>query len=257
MTCDPWPVDRAKLPDLPDESDPGFFDALTAQDDAIRIAINVLWSLSGRQYGVCETRVRPCTEGAQTYPRFGWNGSTGFLNYQYLTWSGSGWRTDACGCGSGSSCVASGPYAVHLPGPVYPEDGTHPITVVVGGDVLDASEWVIEGDVLYRRNEAWPAQNLGRPEGDPCTWSVTYWRGQAVPAGIGHYVGTLAAELLLAANGENCRLPASVRRLSRQGVSMEIDPTSVIREGLTGLIEVDRWLASVNPGRLMQPPSVI
>ena len=257
MTCDPWPVDRSKLPSLPDTADPTYYDALLSQDNAIRIAINMLWALSGRQYGVCETRVRPCTSGMKrNTDAYLWSSSNGgFAGYRYLAWTGSAWRTDLCGCGS--SCTTSGPYAAHLPGPVYPDDGVHPITVLVGGDVLDPANWVLEGDVLYRKDRPWPAQNLGRAEGDSCSWSVTYWRGQGVPASVGHYVGTLAAELLLAEAGENCRLPASVRRVSRQGVSMEIDPTSVIREGLTGLIEIDRWISSVNPSRMTQPPTVL
>lgn len=256
MSCDSWPVDRTKLPALPDVDDPAYQAALDAQNSAIRIATQILWALTGRQFGVCETKARPCTPGITRPPYLtGWSPDRGFNGRPYLVWSGTGWSTDACGCGQ--VCVASGPYAAHLPGPVYPEDAQHPITVVVGGDVLDREHWTLEGDVLYRRDAPWPSQNLGKPEGDDCTWSVIYWRGLKVPDFVGLYVGTLANELLAASAGENCRLPASVRRVSRQGVSMEIDPASVVSAGLTGLMEIDRWIASVNPHRLMQPPSVL
>jgi hypothetical protein len=256
VTCDPWPVDRTKLPDLPDEDDPGYDAAVEAQENAIKIAVHLLWALTGRVYGVCETKARPCTTGIYRPPFIsGWSPDSGFNGRPYLIWSGSGWSTDACGCGA--TCVASGPYAAHLPGPVYPEDATHPITVLIGGDVLDHDHWVLEGDVLYRRDAPWPSQNMGKPDGEDCTWSVIYWRGLKVPAYVGVFVGTLAAEMLAAAAGENCRLPASVRRVSRQGVSMEIDPASIVQSGMTGLLEIDRWIASLNPHRLMQPPSVI
>lgn len=252
MTCDAWPVDRSKLPPLPDESDDAYDVALLDRDNAIRVAIGFLWALSGRQYGVCETKMRPCSVGTTMTPpaeRFGQ--TVGFRGY--LIYAHGGWAANYCGCGS--VCKLSGPRTVHLPGPVYPEDDDHPITVVINGDVLDPSEWAIEGDVLYRRKHPWPMQNLDSPEGDEGTWSVTYWRGQGVPGAVGKYVGLLAAEVL--ADDGDCRLPASVRRVARQGVSMEIDPIEIIKIGYTGIIEVDRWLASVNPGRLQQAPTVI
>lgn len=249
-------MNRAKLPALPAETDAEFDAAVQEQEDAIRDAIGILWAMSGRQFGVCETKVRPCKAGTNHSTGFRrWSTPAGFSGFSYLVWDGSGWGTNTCGCGS--LCTLAGPAAAHLPGPVFPEDSDHVVTVTVDGEVLDESKWVLEGDVLYRRGAAWPSQNLNRPDGDVGTWSVTYWRGQKVPTSVGTHVGTLAAELLLSAAGENCRLPASVRRVSRQGVAMEIDPLALIQAGCTGLVEVDRWLISTNPNRLQQPPQVI
>lgn len=236
-------------------TDPDYGRAQEARENAIRMATHILWALTGRQLGLRETRVRPCTTGITRPPYLTGYAPTGDgMGRPYLIWSGTSWSSGACGCGQ--ICVASGPRAAHLPGPVFLDDD-HPLTVIVEGDVISDSEWVLEGDVLYRISDPWPSQNLGRPEGEECTWSVIYWRGIRVPTYVGAYVGTLAAELLAAAAGENCRLPASVRRVSRQGVSMEIDPASVVHAGLTGLMEIDRWIASMNPNRLMQPPTVI
>lgn len=60
-----------------------------------------------------------------------------------------------------------------------------------------------------------------------------------------------------ACGGGKCRLPRRVQTVSRQGVTYQmVDPTDIYRDGLTGLPEVDIWIASVNPNRLMGAPRV-
>lgn len=81
--------------------------------------------------------------------------------------------------------------------------------------------------------------------------------GTPVPGGVGVLVGTLAKEFLDACSGGKCRLPRRVQQVSRQGVSYQmVDPTDIYRSGLTGIPEIDIWLSSVNPNRLMAPPRV-
>lgn len=60
MTCE-WPVDRSCLPALPDPLDPTYQEKLDRQTDAESKAVQVLWALSGRQFGCQEVVYRPPT----------------------------------------------------------------------------------------------------------------------------------------------------------------------------------------------------
>lgn len=240
MSCD-WPVDRTCLPALPALGDEPTADEQAAYDLAVAqrsaaedMAVFVLWALSGRQFGVCEETVRPCPTPAPV---------GGVL-----------------GCGCFGSCVRSGPSMVHLPGPVAAPDDDRPVVVTIAGEVMDPAEYVIEGNVLYRRGgKRWPGQNLARPLGEPGTWSVTYWRGIPPPSGVERLTGLLAKEFLAACAGdEKCRLPRNVAQIARQGVTYRYELASVIHAaGKTGLPEVDLWLAAVNPNRLTAAPVVL
>lgn len=252
MSCD-WPIDRACLPEPPnlgDEPTPeeqAAYDLAVAQrSSAEGLAVHVLWALSGRQFGVCEATVRPC-------PPLGYPRSTSIA-----LWDGTGWATAGCGCVG--NCVRSGPSMVHLPGPVATPTDDHPLEVTIAGETLDPAEYVVEGDVLYRRGgKSWPGQNLARPLGESGTWSVTYWRGTPVPPGVDRLTGLLAKEFLAACHGdEKCRLPRNVAQIARQGVTYRYELASVIHAaGKTGLPEVDLWLAAVNPNKLAAGPVVL
>jgi hypothetical protein len=64
-------------------------------------------------------------------------------------------------------------------------------------------------------------------------------------------VGELACELLRAIKGEDCRLPANVASLVRQGVEIRMpDPNELLKDGLLGLPLSDRFVLAVNPNRL-------
>jgi hypothetical protein len=170
-----------------------------------------------------------------------------------LSWEGNGWLSWWCGCVG--RCNLSGPGSVHLPGPAQ-----EVIAVIAAGVLLDEDQYVLEGDVLYRTGDAavWPNQDLGRPLGEPNTWSVEYLRGLPVPSGVDRLTGLLANEFLAACTGGKCRLPRSVTRVSRQGVTYEVfNPNTIYAARKTGLPEVDLWLSAVNPVGLMAAPSVI
>ncbi|AWN04224.1 head-tail adaptor [Gordonia phage Sour] len=249
MSCD-WPVDEgcmAALPDLPDDPTPEQQEAhdaaLARREGAIGLAVQVMWALSGRQFGLCETIARPCPA-----PRIGdslWRGSP------ILIWDGSDWLNSGCGCVS--RCRRIGPRMIHLPGPVV-----EVAEVEFAGQIVDPSRYRLEGDVLYLDRE-WPSQDLGRPLGEPGTWSVLYTRGRAVPPGIDRLTGLLAEEFDKACRGDGkCRLPRQVTAMSRQGVSYQMyDPTQFYAVGKTGLPEIDMWLASVNPNHIAQAPVVL
>lgn len=253
VSCD-WPIDRGCLPDLPtlgdtptDEAQAAYDAALASRNAAEDLAVAVLWALSGRQFGSCPFKVRPCPQLSQLLYRPIFGDYTPYV----LSWEGDRWVNWRCGCGS--LCTLRGPRVVHLPGPVAA------ITAVtIDGTVLDPSGYALEGDVLYRKGGNWPAQNLGRPLGESGTWSVEYSRGYPPPAGTAAFVGTLAAEFLKACSGDECKLPRTVTVASRRGVTYRVyDPAVIYANGKTGLPEIDLWLAAVNPNHLAQNVSVL
>lgn len=240
--CD-WPVDIDCLPEPSSDDTVG----IVKRDAAISLASDVLWALSGRQFGICDALVRPCPDDGDPR-RTPTSGVTSYL----LSWEGDRWVNWWCGCSGG--CRLSGPRAVHLPGPAQ-----EVTAVTVAGVVQDTSSYTLEGNVLYRVGSPWPRQDLGRPAGEVNTWTVAYLRGHPVPAGVDTLTGLLAKEFLAACSGEGkCRLPRTVTSVSRQGVSYQLyNPNDIYNSGKTGLPEVDMWLASVNPNKLMAAPSVL
>lgn len=248
MSCD-WPIDRSCLPPLPEvgdnptpEEQADYNRALLRRNNAEDIAVHVLWALSGRQFGACETTARPCPAPFGSYPD---------LSPYVLTFDAGRWMNWPCGCIGG--CSVAGPRVVHLPGPV-----ASIAAVTIDGAVLDKSGYQLEGNALYRKGGVWPRQELSRPLGEPGTWSVTYALGNPVPPGVDKLVGQLAREFVAVCDDEDsCRLPRTLVATSRRGVSHQFDPSKILAAGKTGLTEVDLWLSAVNPHSLQQAPEVL
>lgn len=254
MSCD-WPIDRTGLPTLPDPAADNYAAALATQSAAEDLAVAVLFGLSGRQFGVCDARVRPCVMDDPWGPRGldrRYTSPYGGVTSYVLSWEGDRWVNWSCGCTE--RCRLTGPRQIHLPGPVQSIDA-----VTIAGTVQDESTYSLEGNVLYRKGAIWPRQDLGRPLGEPLTWSVDYQKGIPVPSGVDKLTGQLAQEFLYAISNDNkCRLPRNVTAVTRNGVSYQVyDPATFYTSGKTGLAEIDMWLATVNPHALMQAPSVL
>lgn len=232
---------------------------------ATAFATEVLWALSGRQFGQCPKTVRPCgRQAAQTYRTYGvWtdgydNGAIAPAWTPYVDMGGN-WRN--CGCGSLCTCQPSS--QVWLPGPIA---SLSAITEVrVNNAVVPAGEYRLEvgQDGLYwlvgQLGRIWPdCQNFDEPNASPTdTFVVTYTPGKPVPVGGQIAGGLLACEFAKLCKGQQCALSAAATSITRDGVSYEILTASdLIKEGLTPMPSVNAWIISVNPKRKQERPRV-
>jgi|SRR5215831_519400 len=237
--------------------------AITApiQAYASNFAATIMFNATGRQFGLCQTTIRPCFNQTLptylTYPSL-WNagqyggqyawGLVAFVNGVDILWGGG------CGCATGSSCGCMPPQ-IELPMPVYRVQ-----SVTINGATLDPSAYRADGNLLVRQDgKAWPVvQNLAHVLGDVDTWSVTYLKGTPVPQYLNDAAGILACELAKARVGADCRLPRRVQSVTRNGTTVQmINLQDLLDKGLTGILEVDQAILSANPGGLRQRPRVV
>lgn len=249
-----WTVDTLCVPNWDDIP-------VAVQTAASEWAVQILWALTGRQYGACSLTLRPCSprcSGPNGYMAFPVNagGSSGAMGPWMIPWIDSGvWRN--CGCAGGCSCSA--PCEVAIPGPVAVID-----EVRVDGVVLDPSAYRLDSmrgiPVLVRIDgECWPdCQDMAADIDEPGAFSITYQRGRVVPRSGQLAAGELAGEFAKACAGADCALPQQLASLSRNGVEVTVvDPTSFLDAGLTGIANVDLWIRAVNPFRRPQRSRVL
>lgn len=233
------------------EFDPGTL------EDWIQVASQVLWDLTGRRWsGICVDTIRPpsvcgCVAWSSPWwPRVGASG--GYVELYGDTWLEGG---ALCGCG------CDGVSELILPG--YPAIDV--IDVTIDGETVDSARYRIDDHsrLVYQPdltdNEGrrhWPCcQRLSQPAGEAHTWSVTYMFGQEPPLGGIKAAASLGCQLALSclptdSDGfKSCRLPKRATSITRQQVAVALaDPLALFPEGLTGLPEVDLWVASVLKG---------
>lgn len=230
---------------------------VTAQ--AAELATEVVWALSGRQFGLCEVTLRPCRRECQSFP---WP-ADGTYAGNWVQWAGSSWISPTliagqwfnvvCGrCITGCSCTSIS--EVVLPAPVHSV-----VEVKVDGVVVSGSGYRLDDNrLLVRLGDEWPDCNdLNLADTEPNTWSITALYGVEPPVGAYWAVGELACEFIRARNGEDCRLPRNVTQLVRQGVTIQFpNVIDLLREGLTGLYLVDQFVATWNPAGLKRRSGV-
>lgn len=226
----------------------------TADPEKVEIALALAWtnlqSLMGYSLAICPVEVRPCRQRCtggvwQAFPVTGMSTFSPGIN-------GSGSWVNNCGC-SADPCSCSAVSEVTLPGPVGRID-----SVTIDGVALANTAYrVDDGARLVRQDgEAWPAcQDMGLPAGEPGTWVVRYFRGDAPTELDDWAAGKLAEEFYKAMIGGKCRLPANVTNVVRNGVSLDLDSTALVLIS-TGMPEVDRYIATRNPHKLTQPSRV-
>lgn len=246
VLCAKW----ANKEDIPQEVLDSFPDTITDADidDALWQASEILWMLSGRVWygGGCEEtailRSLPPQPGTGTWP---YDSSWG----RCACWSHSGWT------------LTGG-----IPWPLAPFLGQHveaPIAVQLPrSPVTEVTEVLVDGAPFADWNllrSGW----LERTDGQPwqlCDNSVqiTYLYGEPPPRGGRAAAVELAIEFIRYKHGlDGCRLPRKATSITRQGLTINIDPLEFLDRGGTGLLGVDLWLRAVNPGGEPQGAMVI
>lgn len=232
---DLW-VQAEELPDTPGTDE----DRATAA----RIATDVLYALSGRQWpGVrtSELLVAPTVRGGPE------------LLPTSMPWGGR--LSRGCGCCASELDPRVYPIVeviellvgdVSIPADQIDYSNGRTIRVTRGSSTVDplaVNRWC-GPDGFY---SLFPSPGgCGSP-----SVRVTLDWGRAVPAAGAAAALAFAKELVKALTGDqSCRLPGNVVNVSRQGVSVLIDPSTFLDKGRTGIPLADLWLTAVNPKRL-------
>jgi hypothetical protein len=204
--------------------------------EAIQVASNLLWAMSGRKY-TGETVV---TERYTCTLRNNRMGPSDRTNSPVL-FGGDVYNIPSGDYDEYSELTADGlsPDArIRLRG--------RPVTEIISmrnknGDILDPSSYYLvdHSTIHIRAGTPWT----------PCNVEITYKYGIAVPVAGKMAARKLAIEFArLWAGDEMCELPQRVTSVSRQGVSYTIlDNQEFIQELRTGLYEIDLFLKTVNP----------
>lgn len=227
-----------------------------AQARAIRLATRLMWAATGRRFGPCEVTVQPCNPGQipplyRVYPEpFGRGSSAGGWDYYPYLQNGQWFNPGMGGCG----CCTTG-CEIPLQGPTRTEAI---LEVRVAGVLIDPTAYLVfNASKLARVDGAcWPGcVNYGNQ--DPPDFEVTYLRGLPVPAAVLDAASALACEFGKACVGKPCRLPQRLRRLSRQGVEVEVaDIDRASPRFLTGIEDIDMVIQAENPFAIQARPRV-
>lgn len=233
--CD-WPIDPAC------ETDEWAAFSDEVRERAVSMASATLSRLTGGRVTACVTTVRPDLRG-----RFcgsgGWR--SGYL------WGSQYTRTLTSYAGTLDA------RNVRLPAPVG-----RIVEVEVGDAVIDPAMYEVRGNDLVWLGSVdsipWPGvPEMYAPLGAPNTFAVHYINGYEPDGNAAYAVGLLALEFARACTKPaKCRLPAGVTSIVRQGVTIEV-PSGAFPGGMTGLREVDNFIAQWNPNGLTQRPRVL
>jgi len=205
--------------------------------DAVKVASQLLWSMSGRKYGgittvsekyVCASRAYRLGASARNYTPELVGGDMynipfdEFDDYAELTTDGMSPST-----------------RLRLRGrPVIKIDSVRDRT----GKIVDPSNYYLvdHSTLQARAGTAWA----------PCNIEVTYTYGSPPPASGKAAARVLATEFIKLWNGDDCDLPQRITSVTRQGVSYTIlDNQDFIADMRTGLYVVDLFLKSANPDK--------
>lgn len=240
-----WPVDTACFT--------AEWDAFSAgvQARAKALASATLERLTGYRVGACPITVRPCKPSCASAasPYVSAFGNTAFQPQI----NPLGQWINSCGCQQDCSCTSL--CELKLPGPVGRVDEVR----LDGVSMADTLYRVDNGNLLvYIGTDdcPWPScQDMALPDTAVGTLSITYLNAYPVDSLGAYAMGVLSMEYGRACAGNNCRLPAGVTMIVRQGISMEV-VSGAFPSGMTGIREVDTFLALWNPDGLSRQATV-
>lgn len=211
----------------------------------------VMWSATGRKFGLCEVTEQPCRPQPPEPTYVAYPLSTPAVG-PYID-SGQ-WRNCMCPGGSVCQCGPSQCDTVEVTGPTTRTG----MTVSIDGVTLDQSAYrVIDGHTLIRTDgEQWPLCNDLSSQ-DPPAFVVTHLVGTEIPEALQYATDRLACEYAKACTGADCALPRQLRSLTRDGVELDVvdlpaDSTMV----RTGIPLVDDVIRALNPSGARRPASV-
>lgn len=223
-------------------------------DSSILAASQMLWGLTGRQFGCCTVSIRPCRACRDEccVPGTGWGGISGYPWYPVHQADGT-WTNVSCPCQDECSCVNL--CEIPLPSPVCSVD-----EVLIDGVEVDSATYrVDEFRKLVRLGaDCWPTCNdLTKPTTEEGTWEVTVTYGRPVPELVKRAASEFACELIKDCVNRPCKLPRNVTAVTRQGITEVFpDPYQFLTNGYTGLFLTDLAIRTYNPNRLMRSPLV-
>lgn len=226
-------------------------------------ASEILYSLSGRQFtGNCgPVTIRPVARPENADTR-GWvfAGSSGW---------GYGWGASATGNLGFPPVMAlyaedMGPYIELYDYPVNEIVQVKIDGVVIPPDEYELREhkWLIRmlptSSTVPTERWGWPTSQVQwLPDTQTSTFSVTYTFGQD-PGSAGRLACKVLAEsIAMPLFGNANKYPERIVQISRQGVTAQIASViDVMKNGGTGILDVDRWILAVNPNHLRRRPVV-
>ncbi len=211
-------------------------------------ATELLWALSGRQFGECAVVLRPCRrECASTYPADLMASDL----WPHPAKIDGEWLNLACGsCGTSCSCTEV--EQVVLPSPV-----TRVVQIIIDGVELDPSAYRVDDRRFVVRQDGgrWPmCQDLSKPAGEPGTWTFKVFFGREVPALGQLALGELVGEFAKSCGGLACDVPPNWGSISQQGLTINRDQPVNVGDLDTipeeALPMVRAFLRAFNPNRL-------
>lgn len=223
-------------------------------DGSILAASQMLWSLTGRQFGCCTVAIRPCRacQSECCIPEGGWGADSGFPWFPMHQEDGS-WINVSCGCQDQCSCVNLS--EILLPTPVCSVD-----EVVIDGVVVDPLTYRVDDfkKLVRLGSDAWPRCNdLTKDVTEEGTWQVVVTYGRPVPELVKLAAAEFACELIKSCTNRPCKLPRNVTAVTRQGITeVFADPNSFFGNGYTGLYLTDMAIRTYNPKQLQRRPAV-
>lgn len=213
---------------------------------ALQVATEVLWNRTGRQYGLCSFKLRPCRKDC--LPPQPWIPEIGgqVWRWPFPALIGGAWFNLSCSsCRDECSCTRLS--SITLPYPVAQVTEVKIDGVVLNPDLYRVDEWRY---LIRLGGPEWPLCNdLTLEDTQPGTWSVTADYGTMVPSLGSLAVAELATEIMKAcAKDKGCQLSPRVQQVVRQGVTKTF-VNAQFDEGLIGLYFCDLFIETVNPSR--------
>ena len=179
-----------------------------------QLASELLYMASGQRYaGVCAISVRPCP--------------------------------GLCGCWQDECLECATPCnVVRLPMPVR-----EVTSVMIGGEALDPAAYRVYDHRLLQRIDglAWPPQALSYPPGSQYSWEVNLTTGTPPPLAGVVAAGDAACYLAGLYSEWDCKLPAHIRSLARQGINQVFDDRVVSLYALPSVMLFLREYGTLSP----------